>query len=594
MEHFDGIEGVESTSKNKWVRVKVNDEYFLLNESISDSSSDEEEEDGKPSSVQGSADFKPPAVSIDSAPPAEIAGPFSAKSVNDRVKPSTVAESTTTTVLGPFSKPVSGSGLPPRHSNPKPVSVSSAISAPSGAPITTTSRLGETKERIPFRHTGPLRGGQPSVIGSDSNSAAAFSSSSFPSSSSSSVLSTVSLRAQGASTSNSGGTGAASSSSSSYSVYASADGRQQRSGSFTKDKETPEKWRMRLWPSKALIAFCRIITRCRPPASQPGVRLGAAIPAAGGNSSSNNNNNNNTNNDNNSNKHRHGKHGKLELQAHWRTSELSKVPVRFDSSAAHSSTFFLLAVEECRESVTNQDEVEAMLGGAGGGGGGGGDNVSMRRGGGGGNYGALAATNGWVKAEVSSIVSESAFAALPRACDPRLGSVWVIAANITSPLPATATQGGGGLNKWGSGNYNNGGFGAAGKDSVDFLSGGDLVVMHSPQWSHPLLGIIQPWDPDYDIKFGINFAVNQSSFLKAQAHGYDSSGGGAGGGGGAGTAAPLPTVNILVCVDQQSHVGAEDSDIGGWASQGSILTGVNFSMAVIGKCPQEGNIVELV
>eukprot|EP01040_Poterioochromonas_malhamensis_P014667 gene14667-16274_t len=29
--------------------------------------------------------------------------------------------------------------------------------------------------------------------------------------------------------------------------------------------ETPERWRNRLWPGKAIIAYCRIITRCRPP-----------------------------------------------------------------------------------------------------------------------------------------------------------------------------------------------------------------------------------------------------------------------------------------------------------------------------------------
>ena len=27
--------------------------------------------------------------------------------------------------------------------------------------------------------------------------------------------------------------------------------------------ETSDKWRDRLWPSKALITFCRVITRCR-------------------------------------------------------------------------------------------------------------------------------------------------------------------------------------------------------------------------------------------------------------------------------------------------------------------------------------------
>ena len=49
-----------------------------------------------------------------------------------------------------------------------------------------------------------------------------------------------------------------------------------RNRSDSVSKETPERWRLRLWPSKAITAFCRIITRCKPPASTPGIRIGAS------------------------------------------------------------------------------------------------------------------------------------------------------------------------------------------------------------------------------------------------------------------------------------------------------------------------------
>lgn len=281
-------------------------------------------------------------------------------------------------------------------------------------------------------------------------------------------------------------------------------------------KETPEKWRMRIWPSKALTAFTRIITRCIPPESTLGVRLGTCT----------------------STNHK-GRPEKAELKPHWRASELSKVPMKFDDAAVHSSTFFLLAVEECREAVTNAEDPETFGNDA--------DN----------KFNKSERGNGWINGEITAIVAESASAPLPRACDPRLGSVWVIAAAISMPQGSS----GGHAGKGGYGKYNSG---------CD-VSGGDLMILRSPEWSHPLLGIIQPWDPDYDIKYGINFSINQSTYITTQQPSRDSKG-----------QAPLQVVNILVCVDQSDGLGGQD--IGGWASQGTVTPGVTFSMATIGKC----------
>jgi hypothetical protein len=32
------------------------------------------------------------------------------------------------------------------------------------------------------------------------------------------------------------------------------------------------------------------------------------------------------------------------------------------------------------------------------------------------------------------------------------------------------------------------------------LQGGELVLLHTPLWPHPLLGLVQGWDPENDIK----------------------------------------------------------------------------------------------
>lgn len=224
-------------------------------------------------------------------------------------------------------------------------------------------------------------------------------------------------------------------------------------------------------------------------------------------------------------------------------NELTKVPTVFNSAADHSSVFFLLAVEECREAATKAEDPESF----------GSDTAGAGRHN---KNGADGPKNGWIDGEITAIIAESEFAALPKACDPRLGSVWVIAAAISSS----------------QGDMSNKNAKSKHAGSGD-LSGGDLVVLHSSHWSHPLLGIIQPWDPDYDIKFGINFSVNQSTYISTQQP--------SGREGSANVPSGVQIVNILVCVDQSD--GAGQADIGGWASQGSIITGVNFSMAIIGK-----------
>jgi hypothetical protein len=168
--------------------------------------------------------------------------------------------------------------------------------------------------------------------------------------------------------------------------------------------------------------------------------------------------------------------------------------------------------------------------------------------------------NGWLDCEIMSIVGESEFGALPQACDTKLGSVWIVNVAIKTPeiqLDETVAS----PSKKSTSSTN------LAKETS--LSGGDLVVLHSKQWSHPLLGIIQPWDPDYDLKLGANFSVNQSQHLKNMNIFYNDNCG------------DLTTANILICVD--SGESLDDPNIGGWANQGAVHSGVTFSMAIIGN-----------
>jgi hypothetical protein len=119
------------------------------------------------------------------------------------------------------------------------------------------------------------------------------------------------------------------------------------------------------------------------------------------------------------------------------------------------------------------------------------------------------------------------------------------------------------------------------------------------------LGIVQPWDPDYDLKFGVNFATAQSTHIRnSGVLSGASSGGVEGVSARVGSGAILTTVNLMICVDHQYDglsgeylrfsvcdcvyfsilsLDVGDNDIGGWAATGSIVPGITFRMALVGK-----------
>ena len=480
---------------NKWVRVKVNDEYFMLNESISDTSSSDSSDNDEADSEEKSLLRKDEAVGL------------SALQVPIKVKEEAASPK--------LPNPTAVAKIPVPAALIKGTIVSTA--PPTAARVIQANYAKQMLEKGSVSDLVPLRAKGNSALDTNADKNATA---------------------------------------------------RKRSDSFT--KETPERWRMRLWPSKAITAFCRTITRCRPPASTPGVRLGSGRGSGGAGQ-------------------------KMELHPHWRMSELGRVPYSFDCAASHSSVFFPLAVEECREAATKAEEAELFeyvtAGTAGR------PPAHNSRG----NTSSSNNNNGWMEGEITAIIAESSFAPVPKPCDPRLGSVWVIAVAVTGLGNSVSFNKGGNNN-----NYNNknwpGNAQSAKEGSGGELSGGDLMVLHSPQWSHPLLGVIQPWDPDYDIKFGINFAVNQSSYLNQQPQQQYGNGGSGNSG-----AAPVQVVNILVCVDQSDGLPVNSSgggsggisgggdgggggvqqhqqgEIGGWAEQGTIMPGVKFSMAVIGE-----------
>jgi hypothetical protein len=258
--------------------------------------------------------------------------------------------------------------------------------------------------------------------------------------------------------------------------------------------------------------------------------------------------------------------GKLELQPHWKSSDIARIGTSFPNHSIHSTSFFLLTVEESREAVLKgEDSCEAA------------DDTTTSND----NTGT---SNGWVDCEVVNIVAESEFGSSrtsTSSTDLRLGSVWVVKVAIRTPhvtLDDTVV----GPNVFNNSNMSK-------KMTVSresALSGGDLMLLQSVHWSKPLLGIVQPWDPDYDIKFGINFTLNTQIQQSMLAESIAEK-----------TSADLTTANLLICIDgglsgassstaTASNTGSGDNSgegMGGWASPGTIHPGVVFKMAWLGK-----------
>lgn len=274
--------------------------------------------------------------------------------------------------------------------------------------------------------------------------------------------------------------------------------------------ESADKWRDRIWPTKAIFSFCRAITRCKPPAGLvPGKRIAVSSRSSG-----------------------------FGLEAHWSQDSLCKIPLTFDSALAHSSSFFLHAVEECRESATVQDTL--------------GDGPSDR------NIDSDD-SHGWSQGEVVSIVSETERGRLPLKCDPRLGSVWIVRVRRTNLNPSSSFA----LSSTVDSQSNISELQLEGEmtqalppQNLPEISGGDLLVLLNPNWSRPILAVAQGWDPDLDLKLSGPRNEDGREF-----------------------------VNIMVCVDQGTPDGAPLGmcDIGGWVGQGIITVGLNFQMVALGN-----------
>jgi hypothetical protein len=96
------------------------------------------------------------------------------------------------------------------------------------------------------------------------------------------------------------------------------------------NEESPQRWRDRLWPARALTAFCRALTRCEPPSVTPGQRISASRKHDGAHSSL------------------------VLLSPHWSPSQLKPIGEKFHDIAAHNAAFFLPLIEESRESAQRE------------------------------------------------------------------------------------------------------------------------------------------------------------------------------------------------------------------------------------------------
>ena len=92
---------------------------------------------------------------------------------------------------------------------------------------------------------------------------------------------------------------------------------------LSEEADAVSRWKDRMWPTRAIVSFCRIVTRCRPPAVAPGKPVGNSRGGRGGEA--------------------------LHLTPHWMRDDLATIPSSFASASLHCSILFLLAVEESRE-----------------------------------------------------------------------------------------------------------------------------------------------------------------------------------------------------------------------------------------------------
>ena len=229
-----------------------------------------------------------------------------------------------------------------------------------------------------------------------------------------------------------------------------------------KDKETPERWRDRLWPARALHSFCRALLRCEVPDVKPGQKIQIGD-------------------------------SNVRLTPHWNSESFKGIQNQFDNLSAHNAAFFLLLVEESRESSIIdyvQHYYDTGVNSSSN------SSSSQQRGGGkhqhhrpgSSSSSGSNSSNGWVTGEVLQVVSETAVQSQmhqSQQSDPRLGSVWLVRLALSPYL------------------HNQGGQGSNSEDMSDSCSPGDLLVLRSNSLdSRPLLGIVQGWDPDLELKYG--------------------------------------------------------------------------------------------
>lgn len=317
-----------------------------------------------------------------------------------------------------------------------------------------------------------------------------------------------------------------------------------------------ERFKNRLWPPRALISFSRIITRCTPPPLSPGKPLLSSVS----------------------------------LVPHWMNDDLTSIPVTFDSPLMHSAVYFPLTVEESREAT-----LHSLGGGTGAG-------VRPERGGYSSPHPPAWDTNGWLDAEVISVIQESDTAGTApgsRSSESDLshGTVWTLRVVLTpfatkNPLYRSSAPA-------------DGLGGAKDRDSIhnpgnvpyvspaEIFTGGDLLVMYGDGEAgrRPVLGVVQGWDPEYESRYSETL---QREWMSSDGRDPVSASKDADG---------REVMNILVTMDTSGasagavtlDVGspsavalrnagrAKGRDAGGWAGPGQIRAGTILSVCALGS-----------
>ena len=230
-----------------------------------------------------------------------------------------------------------------------------------------------------------------------------------------------------------------------------------RNGNITTVTESSvedKHFRSRIWPSKAALQFCQLITRCDPPL---GLEIGVRLPS-----------------------NRESRNRKpLGLKPFWKASNCKEVPSQFDGYVSHNTAFIWPLLQEALESAFNGDRLEDKERR--------GEDISRKNIPSSSSYSSKysAPGNGWLCGEV---ISARIHPACTESFKGKNDSIWSIRMSVHQYC-----------NNLGELNSNSTDKGSTAISAGDNLQGGDVLFLTRYDWERPILALVPGWDPDTDI-----------------------------------------------------------------------------------------------